>query len=71
MVKFLRIFSFVTSFPALIFFFYIIIKSLDASGTNGAGRVGGIVLAFVVLFIPVLFNRTAKVIEGSRIKKKL
>lgn len=69
MVKFLRIFAFITSFPALLFFFYFIVKSLEATGNNSAGRAGIIVLAFVILFIPVFFNRVAKLIETIRDKK--
>ncbi|MFQ5427707.1 MAG: hypothetical protein ACE5EZ_01885 [Thermodesulfobacteriota bacterium] len=71
MVKFLRIFSFVTSFPALLFFFYFIIKSLERTGEGASGRLGIVLLAFVVLFIPVSFNRIAKVIENSGAKKNL
>lgn len=71
MVKFLRIFSFVTSFPALLFFFYFIIKSLESTDKGASGRIGIVLLAFVVLFIPVSFNRIAKVIESSGSGKNL
>ncbi len=71
MVKFLRIFSFVTSFPALLFFFYFIIKSLETTGEAGSGRLGTVLVAFVVLFVPVSFNRLAWVIDRGRTKKKL
>ncbi len=69
MIKFLRIFSFVTSFPAMILFFYVILKALDTTGSSGSGRILTVVVAFGVLFVPVSFNRLAKVLEKGKAKK--
>ncbi|GMR04276.1 MAG: hypothetical protein BMS9Abin23_0168 [Thermodesulfobacteriota bacterium] len=69
MIKFLRIFSHVTAFPALLAFFYIIIKSLDreASGYSGAFP---FVIAFIILLFPMAFNRAAWLLDKRRGVKK-
>jgi hypothetical protein len=69
MVKFLRIFSHVTAFPALIFFFYFMLRLLGGEDLSGAERTLTIVWAFGVFLVPVFFNRLAKVLAGSNAKK--
>jgi len=69
MIKFLRIFSFVISFPAMLLFFYVIIKALDTTGASDSGSIATVVFAFVVLFIPVFFNRLAWILEKVKGKK--
>jgi len=69
MIKFLRIFSFIVAFPAMIMFFYLIIGAVDTTGESGFGRVLTIVAAFAVLFIPVSFNRLAWIMEKIKTKK--
>ena len=65
MVTFLRIFAHVTAFPALLFFFYIVIKGLGSSGST-AGRVLTYIGALFVFVVPVFFNRLAKYIDERR-----
>jgi len=69
MIKFLRIFSFIVVFPAMIIFFYLILQALDSAGEGGSGRVFTIVVAFIVLFVPVSFNRIAWALERFKGKK--
>jgi len=69
MVKFLRIFSHVTAFPALIFFFYFMLRFLGEGGQTGSARTFTLVWAFAVFLVPVFFNRLAKVLAGSSAKK--
>jgi len=70
MIKFLRIFSFIVAFPAIIFFFYFILKSLDTSGGSGSGHILTVFVAFCILFVPVIFNRIAWILEKVRNNKK-
>jgi len=70
MIKFLRIFSFIVAFPAIIFFFYFILKSLDSRGGFGSGQILTVFVAFCILFVPVLFNRLAWILEKVRNNKK-
>jgi len=69
MIKFLRIFSFVISFPAMLLFFYLIIKALDTTGPSGSGGIRVVVFAIVALFVPVFFNRLAWILEKVKGKK--
>ncbi len=69
MVKFLRIFAHVTAFPALIFFFYFMIKLLGQEEMSGSERALTIVWAFGVFLVPIFFNRLAKVLAGGKVNK--
>jgi len=70
MIKFLRIFSFIVAFPAIIFFFYVILKMLDSRGGSGAGSILSVFIAFCILFVPVIFNRLAWILEKVRNNKR-
>jgi len=69
MVKFLRIFSHVTAFPAVILFFYFMLKLLGEEELSGTERAMTIVWAFGVFLVPIFFNRLAKVLAGGRAKE--
>lgn len=69
MIKFLRIFSHVTAFPALLIFFYVIIKTLDPENTAYSGWFP-ILIAVIILLFPVTFNRIAWLLDKSRGAKR-
>ena len=65
LVKFLRIFAHVTAFPALIAFFYFMIRVVGEEGSSGGERVMYVVWALAVFLVPIFFNRLAKVLAGG------
>ena len=65
MIKFFRIFAHITTFPALLAFFYLIIKGLE-HGPENKGVTVSVIEGLLILTIPVFFNRLAWLMDRSR-----
>jgi len=61
--KILRILANVLTFPALIFFFYFILRAIDPERSSGSAT--SYVLAVIILASPIAFNLVGRYLDKS------